>query len=315
MRIIIINLLLLITNNFLGSLEMVDITSSLPVEMHGDDVKFLSDKTVMFTSSKVGKPNTLYKYDLETNTVIQAQEYRQEALWFRNYIFNDGIYVYNSVYVNFFLWRRIQHILLRIDPETMEAGQSIKAPDDLVLRELSTGFFASSYVLNDNKGDYIYYLAPLNKTIQVCKKYLESLPDTIEHPYVLHENKTFILRGSTPEKYWILQRQAESYDVMEYYPSEGNWGKRFEFPLRRKYWNVFSLADRIIATPTRLLLFDKEELCIYPLDGTGAEQRIPFVINENLRIADYDSQNDRALIISSGFDTGPLYLLIDKLSE
>jgi hypothetical protein len=75
------------------------------------------------------------------------------------------------------------------------------------------------------------------------------------------------------------------------------------------------MADRIVVTPTRLLYFEEEELHIYPLDGTGGEQKIPFISNEHLTISDYDSQNDRVLVTYSEFETGPLYLLINNLSE
>jgi hypothetical protein len=293
---------------------MIDITQSLPIEIHGERVKFLSDKTLVFPYIEVGKPKILYVYNLETNKVVQKKEYPPEVFWRSCQVFNGEIYMHTAYYT-YFIGRQLHDGLIRIDPETLEASPPIKTDRFLsVLRELSEGFLATFYVESDKKGNYIHYFETWNKTIRVKKKYLKGLPEAIEYPYVLLENKTFILRGSTPEKYWILQRRAESYDVMEYYPSTEKYVKRFEFPLRP--WHAaFSMADRIIVTPTKLLFFDKEELYIYPLDGTGEEQRMPFFTNNRLQITDYDSRNDRALILSSISSTNVSCLLINRLSE
>jgi hypothetical protein len=274
-------------------------------------MKFLSNKTLIFAilDSNLGKPNKLYKYDLEKNMVIQEQEYPQEFIWYSYHVFNGGIYIHTSLYSN----RRIQERLIKIDPETMESTLSIQTPSTIVLWNSSTGFLASRYVLNNNKRNYIYYFESRNKTVRIRRKYLKGLPEAIAYPYVLHENKTFILRGSTLERYWILQMRTESFDIMEYYPSKRNWVKIFEFPL----WQgsgTYLMAERIIVTPKRLLFFDKEQLHIYPLDMTGEEQHMPFVTNDDLLITDYDSQNDRALICAIS-DTDVSYLLINKLSE
>jgi hypothetical protein len=191
-------LLLLITANPLGSLEIIELASSLPIDINTNSVKFLSGKTLIFKTSGVRKPNTLYTYNLETNMVIQKQEYHQDAVWppASVQVFNDRVYVYATVHANFFFRGRIQDRLLEIDHETMEVKRVIRAPEHYILRELSTDFLASFYALNDKRGQYIYYFTLRNKKVQIRKKYLEGLPKGPGYPHVYdiqQENKIFIL--------------------------------------------------------------------------------------------------------------------------